>query len=103
MTYPGIICVIVGYLTQAEGYYNHSRCSNMPGETVYCGYDLWDNDKIDTSKIGQYSTHLFTEKSIDIINNHDNDQVSSTLPLYHVHSLPLPHCTFVLLLYLKIS
>ncbi|KAK6177633.1 hypothetical protein SNE40_015693 [Patella caerulea] len=54
-----------GYLTGAEDYFDHYRCFG------YCGYDLHDNDKNIFNGTGQYSTHLFTEKAIDVIRNHD--------------------------------
>ncbi|XP_055958189.1 cytochrome P450 4F6 [Patella vulgata] len=54
-----------GYLTGAEDYFDHYRCFD------YCGYDLHDNDKNIFNGTGQYSTHLFTEKAIDVIRNHD--------------------------------
>ena len=66
---------ILGYFTGSEDYYNHSRCSNMPDQPCYCGYDLRNNEQADLTKTGDYSTHLFTEKSVDIIQNHNQQQV----------------------------
>ena len=37
--------------------------------------DLRENDKPVKNESGHYSTHLFTEKAIDVIRNHDQSQV----------------------------
>ena len=40
-----------------------------------CGYDLRDNlDPVYTAN-GTYSTHLFANKVIDIVNKHQGDKV----------------------------
>ena len=40
-----------------------------------CGYDLRDNlDPVYTAN-GTYSTHLFADKVIDIVNKHQGDKV----------------------------
>ena len=45
------------------------------GNYTMKGYDLHqDEDPVEQYK-GQYSTHLFTEKAIDVINNHDKSKV----------------------------
>ena len=42
-----------------------------------CGYNLRDNlDPVYTAN-GTYSTHLFADKVIDIVNKHQGDKVKS--------------------------
>ena len=40
------------------------------------GYDLYQDKTPAPEYRGQYSTHVFTEKAIEIINNHDRNKVS---------------------------
>ena len=46
------------------------------------GYDFRDNDQVDHSASGQYSTHLFTDRATKIINQHNTSQ---PLFLYLAH------------------
>ncbi|XP_046544579.1 arylsulfatase J-like, partial [Haliotis rubra] len=63
-----------GYLSGSENYYTHNHCDNHVANTSYCGHDLRDNTKPVFTENGHYSTHLFTEKAIDIINKHDKSK-----------------------------
>ncbi|ESO82996.1 hypothetical protein LOTGIDRAFT_197818 [Lottia gigantea] len=54
-----------GYLTGAEDYYNHTRCSSLIHKG-YCGIDMTNGKTPDTTETGKYSTHLFTNRAIDI-------------------------------------
>ena len=38
------------------------------------GYDFRDNDQVDRSASGHYSTHLFTDRATMIINQHNTSQ-----------------------------
>ncbi|XP_076092526.1 arylsulfatase B-like [Mytilus galloprovincialis] len=70
-----------GYLTGSEDYFKHSRCYGG-----FCGMDLRDNTE-PTSADGKYSTHLFSEKVIDIVNNHNSEKpLFIYLPFQAVHS-----------------
>ena len=41
-----------------------------------CGYDLRDDLDPVTTANGTYSTHLFADRVVDIINDHEEDKVS---------------------------
>ena len=56
----------LGYLGGAEDYWNH---------TYLGGVDLRDNTQVVWNESGTYSTHLFTQKAIEIVEAHDKDQV----------------------------
>ncbi|XP_075212507.1 arylsulfatase J-like isoform X2 [Lycorma delicatula] len=71
-----------GFWNGYQDYYNHTvQASFVP----YEGYDMRRNDNIDWSGIGKYSTDLFTEESIKIIENHNK---SKSLFLYFSHLAP---------------
>ncbi|XP_070180940.1 arylsulfatase B-like [Littorina saxatilis] len=54
-----------GYYNAAEDYYTHIENN---------GYDFRDNDQVDKSAVGHYSTNLFTDRAIRIINDHNTSQ-----------------------------
>ena len=62
-----------GYYTGAEEYFNHSRGN---------GYDFRSNFTVNREARGYYSTDLFTDKSLSIIENHSMEKLSSPLFLY---------------------
>lgn len=51
----------------------------------YDGYDMRRNTTVDWSAFGKYSTDLFTDEAVTIINNHDK---SAPLFLYLAHLAP---------------
>ncbi|KAK7103388.1 hypothetical protein V1264_018294 [Littorina saxatilis] len=54
-----------GYYNAAEDYYTHIQKH---------GYDFRDDDQVDKSAVGHYSTNLFTDRAIRIINDHNTSQ-----------------------------
>ncbi|KAL3871152.1 hypothetical protein ACJMK2_039169 [Sinanodonta woodiana] len=57
-----------GYLTGSEDYFTRNRCYES-----YCGVDFRDNLE-PVNQTGEYSTHLFTEKVINLIQNYDGSK-----------------------------
>ncbi|XP_067656524.1 arylsulfatase J-like isoform X2 [Haliotis asinina] len=76
-----------GYLTGKENYYTHSHCDFF--NTSICGHDLRDNTKSVFTENGHYSTHLFTEKAIDIIQKHDKAKPFFLYLAYQSTHIPL--------------
>ncbi|XP_073999826.1 arylsulfatase B-like isoform X2 [Rhodnius prolixus] len=71
-----------GYWQGFHDYYNHSvRATYEP----YEGYDMRRGMTVDWSARGKYSTDLFTEEAVSVINKHDPD---SPLFLYLAHLAP---------------
>jgi len=48
----------------------------------WCGQDLWSNEAVAANYSGHYSTHLFTNKAIDVIKAHATQQDTKPLYLY---------------------
>ncbi|XP_050413813.2 arylsulfatase J isoform X1 [Patella vulgata] len=79
-----------GFWGGSESYSGHISCDDLHWSHVnhsrVCGLDLRDNLAIDRSQHGHYSTHLFTEKAIDIVHKHDK-----TKPLFLYLPYQAPH------------
>ncbi|XP_030830293.1 arylsulfatase B-like [Strongylocentrotus purpuratus] len=69
-----------GLLTGRGGFYTHKHYGGHPGlvdSKNWSGYDLRDNlEQVAQDYQGVYSTHLFTQKSQNIIRRHNRSKVS---------------------------
>ncbi|XP_039279283.1 arylsulfatase B-like isoform X2 [Nilaparvata lugens] len=71
-----------GFWNGYQDYFKHTvQASFIP----YEGYDMRRNDDVDWSGVGRYSTDLFTEESIRLIEGHNT---SKPLFLYLAHLAP---------------
>jgi len=61
---------------------NYDTATEEEFEGYVCGLDLRDGDDVTPEYIGQYSTHLFTEKAIDIIKSHSEMEEPQPFFLY---------------------
>lgn len=71
-----------GYWNGYQDYFDHSMRATM---APYKGYDMRRNMSVDLSSEGQYSTQLFTDEAVSIINRHDTNH---PLFLYLAHLAP---------------
>jgi len=90
-----------GFLNGASEYWKHTvtRGYGLDGQEVnpsdsgkepnklYTGLDFWDNTTLVWNETGKYSTHLYTKRAVEIIENHDPEQpMFMYFPHQGVHS-----------------
>ncbi|XP_060068036.1 arylsulfatase I-like isoform X1 [Ylistrum balloti] len=76
-----------GYYQGCGDYYDHT----YEADEAFFGYDFRRNESLDYSAIGQYSTTVFTNRAVDIINQHNSEEpLFLYLPYQAVHSGNLP-------------
>ncbi|XP_015244523.1 PREDICTED: arylsulfatase B [Cyprinodon variegatus] len=76
-----------GYLTGSEDYFSHERCYHIDGlNLTRCALDLRDGEEVATAYKGAYSTELFSQRAVSVINKHN-----SSKPLFLYVALQAVH------------
>ncbi|KAG1701650.1 Arylsulfatase J [Nymphon striatum] len=71
-----------GYWCGHQDYYDHTS-----EESIYWGYDMRENMSVAWDAFGKYSTELYTDHALKLINNHNTDEPFFLyLPHLAVHS-----------------
>ncbi|KAM4051531.1 LOW QUALITY PROTEIN: arylsulfatase B [Anomaloglossus baeobatrachus] len=81
-----------GYLTGGEDYYTHNRSYEIKGiNKTVCALDFRDGEAIAKGYEKKYSTHIFTERAVDLIANHKPEKpLFLYLPYQAVRTLEVP-------------
>ncbi|XP_069819132.1 arylsulfatase B [Dendropsophus ebraccatus] len=77
-----------GYLMGGEDYLTHERCYTIQGvNKTVCALDFRDGEEAAKDYDQKYSTHLFTERAVDLIANHKPETpLFLYLPYQAVHA-----------------
>ncbi|KAM3940051.1 arylsulfatase B [Leptodactylus fuscus] len=77
-----------GYLLGSEDYFTHERCYEIRGvNKTVCGLDFRDGESVAKGYDNMYSTHIFTERAVDLIANHNQETpLFLYLPYQAVHA-----------------
>ena len=80
-----------GYLTGGEDYYTHKNSFGFPSKKFIHlnGFDLRRNEEVATDAAGKYSTFLFTDEAVEIIETHEPDTPLFLLVAYQAVHSPL--------------
>uniref|UniRef100_A0A3Q3BKW5 Arylsulfatase B n=1 Tax=Kryptolebias marmoratus TaxID=37003 RepID=A0A3Q3BKW5_KRYMA len=63
------------YLLGSEDYFSHERCYRItPLNLTRCALDLRDGEEVATAYKGDYSTELFSQRAINIIQKHNSSK-----------------------------
>ena len=72
--YNCILCT--GYYGGAEDYYTKIHKVPCHEKNVhFTGYDFRDNENVDYAANKNYSTYQYRDRAINLINNHDKNEV----------------------------
>lgn len=72
-----ISTVCSGYLSGSENYYTHYFCERISAlDVTRCALDLRDGEAVATNYTGMYSTELFSQRAISIIESHPSTKVA---------------------------
>ncbi|KAK7505089.1 hypothetical protein BaRGS_00003659, partial [Batillaria attramentaria] len=71
----------LGFLTGSEDHLTHETCYKQ-----WCGFDMRDGANPAPEWHGQYSTHVYTQRAVDIISKHN-----ATQPLFLYLAYQAPH------------
>ena len=67
--------LLLGFLSGSEDHYTHSISWTMKDGTSHSGYDFYENERPAYEYKDQYSTNIFSHRTIDIIEQHNFSKV----------------------------
>eukprot|EP01006_Ploeotia_vitrea_P014350 TRINITY_DN38672_c0_g1_i1.p1 TRINITY_DN38672_c0_g1~~TRINITY_DN38672_c0_g1_i1.p1 ORF type:complete len:532 (-),score=62.88 TRINITY_DN38672_c0_g1_i1:1078-2673(-) len=76
----------VGYYQAMEDYYTKHTCLSQPVNGTICGLDFWHNRTYTRATSKQYSTDIYRDEALKLINAHNPQQ-----PLYMLFALQALH------------